>query len=439
MPRNPLSIQAGFSDALWDVLDPARAWIEEQAGPFEPALILLMGSAAYGEAAGVAFEEDGRRRYLPLSDLDVGIFARRMGTVDEREAFRRALRVAIEPYAERAGLTAYPIDAGFISLSDLPRMPMTLEICEIARRPFVLAGNPAVLGDWIKSEPAPFESVRLLVNRVAELMRARLARPGRPEQPAREQWARLPQPGDWREAHQAGKLVLDASKAYLALHGTLEGSIRRRLEAVDGPLCQRAVSDAEAQLSATRAEALLSTMRAWGLWRVEPAWPPPGADGRILAPLAERILIEGAQVCGVRAFAFDDVRSWRALLGSEGGPWRERARRWTRMVRQRPPGCSLPCALQLVRGWGPGCWPATLGGFLLCLYWTETYMRAGLDPGGRPSLWTEVLRGSPSDVGAALRHFLPACSNDCGQHHGFADPILGRLIDLVQWIDTAGA
>ncbi len=430
MPRNPLSIQAGFSDALWDVLDPARAWIEEQAGPFEPALVLLMGSAAYGEAAGVAFEEDGRRRYLPLSDLDVGIFARRMGTVDEREAFRRALRTATEPYAERAGLTGYPIDAGFISLPDLPRMPMTLEICEISRRPFVLAGDPAVLGDWIKAEPAPFESVRLLVNRVAELMRAHLSRPHLRERGARDEWARLPQPGDWREAHQAGKLVLDACKAYLALHGMLEGSIRRRLAAVDGPLCRRALPDAEA---------LLSTTRAWGLWRLDPAWPPPGADGRIVAPLARRILIDGAQACGVRAFRFDDARSWRVLLGSEGGPWRERARRWTRMVRRRPPGCSLPGALQLVRGWGPGCWPATLGSFLLCLYWTETYLRAGLDPGGSPSLWTEVLRGSPSDVGETLRRRLPACPNDGGQHHGFADPILGRLMDLVQWIDVAGA
>lgn len=433
MPRDPLSIQAGFSEALWAVLDPARGWIEAHADAFEPALILLMGSAAYGEAAGVPFEEDGRRRYLPLSDLDVGIFVRRMGTVAERDAFRRALRAACEPPARRAGLTGCPIDAGFISLPELRRMPMTLEICEIARRPFVLAGDPGVLRDWIKAEPAPFESVRLLVNRVAELLRTRLDSPGAPAaRPPRagDTWVRVPEPRDWRGAHQCGKLVLDACKAYLALHGTLEGSVQRRLAELDGPLCRQSIPDAEA---------LLATIRAWGDWRLAPAWPPPGADGRVLARLAERILVDGTRACGVRAFAFDDGRSWRALLGCEGGPSRERARRWARLVRGRPPGCSLPWALRLACSWGASCWPATLGSFALCLYWTETYLRAGLDPGGGPSLWAEVLREKPSGVAETLGRHLPACAAAGRERRGNAPPILGRLMGLVHWIDATGA
>ena len=505
MTSEPLSTQAEFSAALWSVLTPTITWLEEHTAPFEPEVILLMGSAAYGEANGVRLPGGEGARFLPLSDLDIGIFVRRMGSPAERERFGRRLREALEPHAMRAGLTECPVDAGFISLPALARMPATLELCEVARRPYVLSGRPEILGDWIPADAAPFEAVRLLINRVCELLSGSL-RPGPPRPTSGtegwdggraggwaegwaggraggwaggraggrvEGWVSAPGPLDWKQAHRTSKLVLDFGKAFMALHGVLEPSVQRRL-----PLIEQALGDP----SIPEAAELAVMMRWWSEWRREPTWPPPQASGRPLARLAERGLRDGAQACGVRAFSLEDEASWRAVLGCEGGPWRERTRRWWRMVARRPSQCPLGEALRFAHSWGASCWPATLGALLLCLHWTGTYLGADSAPAHPAGLWSAILeqdasdslggtghgsvrapKGSPasrsrSAVAGKIECLLPACNPDpredreqqgqpgeqgrqgCpGQQRGILPPILGRLMDLIDWIERAGA
>ena len=415
MSLAPLSTNSDFDEALRKVLSPAIEWIRASASRFRPRVILLMGSAACGEANGVL--HDGQ--LLPLSDLDVGIFVDEMGGPPERARFREALAAEMAPIAREAGLAHNPVDAGFISLPNLARMPVTLEMCETARRPCVLDGDAKALRMLIKTEPAPFEGIRLLFNRVAELMMAGPA--------ADESWPRVPGPKDWRRAHVTSKLVLDICKAFMAIHGHLEPSIQRRMEHIERPLCEQSVTDAAG---------LLTLIGRWARWRLSPSWPPPGVDGSELARLAERVLVDGARASGLARYSLGDAASWKPLLGREGGPGRERLRRWGRMLRVRPNGCSWVSAARFARAWGGAAWPGSLAALLLCLYWTETYLRAGLKGTQGGQLWSATLTSSPGEVGEAIDRLLPAFLSE-GERSSAPRP-LQKMAGFYQWVQQAG-
>jgi len=413
----PLSTNPDLDEALRKVLLPALDWIRNSASDFRPRVILLMGSSSCGEANGVL--HDGR--LLPLSDLDVGIFVDRMGTLRELNRFREALAAEMAPIAREAGLAHNPVDAGFISLPELVRMPATLEMCEAARRPCVLDGDANALRPLIKTDPAPFEGIRLVFNRVAEMM---MARPS-----ADESWPHVPGVEDWRRAHVTSKMVLDFCKAFMAIHGNLEPSIKRRMEHMQRPLCEQSVPDAAG---------LLSLIGWWATWRLSPSWPPPQVDGTELARLAERVLIDGARASGLARFSLGEAETWKQLLACEGGPGRERLRRWSRMIKTRPIGCSWAGALGFARSWGTSVWPGSLAALLICLYWTETYLRAGLKGTRTGELWSATLTSTPGDVGEAIDRLLPAYLSEQERPAASHPRPLRKMTGLYRWVQQVG-
>ena len=91
--RVPLATDPTFEARLRVLLEQAIPRIVERAAPLRPRLLVLMGSAASGEATAVAAREGLR----PLSDLDLGLFLSVAVAPAERARQRAELRTALAP------------------------------------------------------------------------------------------------------------------------------------------------------------------------------------------------------------------------------------------------------------------------------------------------------------------------------------------------------
>ncbi len=155
---------SGLSEILACVLPAVRA-----AAGDALETVLLSGSHATGEAVWAVRE--GRR--VSLSDLDLYVVMRDEAAVT---VARRALRLPPPDVLLRAGL-AGPVEAGFVTLDGLARMPARPGTVELARSALAVAGKPETLARLPRREPAEIdldERLRLLENRAFELLWARL-------------------------------------------------------------------------------------------------------------------------------------------------------------------------------------------------------------------------------------------------------------------------
>ncbi len=390
-----LSQDADLEAKLRHLLTAASAWLPTHTRELTPRLTLLMGSAACGEASGVRLPGG----WLPLSDLDLGVFVE--GETDEARCSQLAgeLRDAVEPVVAAEGLLSNPVDLGFASVSLLERVPPRLELYEAAADPRVLSGDPQVLEPLRQRDAPPFESLRLILNRIAETIVAEgtaESGEGAPTWPEND-----PGVEDWRRAHRWAKFVHDFGKAHLAARGQLVASFRQRLELLETRGAEPAV---------------IADYRAWTGWRLAPTWPPPPVDVGALARLAaETTRRVYADATGAGAFHAEDRRTWQRLLRSEGGAGRERARRWEWFVRRRPGGIRKRAVLPLALRWGAYAWPGSLVTLALALTWM--HREGGLPVGENPDT---LIRSEFAGVSAREDAF-------------------GCAADLALWARKAGA
>jgi hypothetical protein len=361
--RVPLAIDPAFDARLRALLERAVPRVLEQAAPLRPRLLVLMGSAASGEAAGVA----ARDGLLPLSDLDLGLFVAARVAPAERARQRADLRAALAPTVRELGLTHDPIDLGCYEQDAFTRLPLTLELATLVTRPCVLWGDASCLAARRHEAVPLFEPLRLVLNRVTET----LLPAGNPVDPGwleagGPRWAAEPVEADWRAAHRRAKLVLDLEQAHLAAHGLRVPSIRRRRELLASPAGER-----------------------WTPWRLRPAWPPPDAATHETTCLARETLEVIARRAGLAAFDPGDRRHWGRLLALETGTARERGRRWARLVRARP---SL-AGVALASRWAASAWPASLAALAVTLAWIDAQ---GAGPGDGARLRGRLVREAPS-------------------------------------------
>ncbi len=379
-----LAIHPDLDRALRTLLPEATGWVRANAprAGSEP-LLLLMGSCAVGEASGVPLSG----RLLPLSDLDLGLFLDRGPSSSEAAALRRALAERLAPTVARLGLVRDPVDLGIYDLEFARRMPPTLELLEAARRPVALSGDPAPLIGPAGDAPRAFEGARLALNRLAEAL-APDPPPGDdgvagpriggwgPYGEEAAAWPPAANPELWQAAHRASKLPIDLHKAAQAVAGRLVASIEERAALLKAPAEGDAAADGE----------LASLLGDWYRWRLDPCWPPPALPTAPLVGLVRQVLDGAAGAAGQTGFDPSSPTAWRALLASEGGPERERIRRWQRMLTARPAGMGPGRALRLALAWLPrGAWPRSLALVTFAAAWLE--QKAG--------------RGGESDLGRA--------------------------------------
>jgi len=329
------------------ILNASRAW--------EPRTLLLLGSAASGEVHG---RRSGGIWEL-YSDLDLGLFVATVPPVDGRAQLRHALDQALAGIWASLGLRPNPLDVGVFHLGSLGAMPCTIELAAAAAEPCALWGDPALVAQALGPYDAPYEALRLVLNRVNETLLP-AGEPARllPGVGGARDWPERPERGDWQAAHRWSKLPLDAVKAW----GIARGA--------PAPI---------AALPGARA-----VWQSWGAWRQEPTWPPPpraeaetsAAIGALLERLGEQLLD--------RPWAWVEPSDWLALLRREAGTARARWRRWRRLLANAPPELSR---LRLMRwGWQHrAVWPASLVALITA--------GASLDivRGERGAQWTRVL------------------------------------------------
>ncbi len=324
----PLSPDVRFDAALQSLLDEAVSWITARVAP--PFALLLLGSAAQGEACGVEIEG----RLDALSDLDLGLFIEGPAGEAVRRPLAEGLRAAVRGQVAELGLTRDPIDLGLFSLPYQRRVPPTLELMEAFHRPHLLAGDRGLIELAIPPRPAPFEAWRLVMNRIVET-----------DGKLPAGWGPMPA---WRDAYRWAKLPVDLGKAELAAAGILEPSIAAR------------------------------EPDAWTTWRLSPTWPPPTASAADCAARAAGVL----QAVGGE-MAPGEARYWRAILGAEGGPWRERLRRWREVTRAGGRRVALR--------WGGRAWPASFAKMGFALAWMQEAGASVGDPDQlRAFLATEI-------------------------------------------------
>lgn len=392
--RLPLATDPAFAARLRTLLERAVPHVVELAAPLRPRLLVVMGSAAAGEAVAVA----AREGLLPLSDLDLGLFVAGRVLPAERARVRAELRAALAPTVRELGLIHDPIDLGCYSLEAFARQPLTLELATLVVRPCVLWGDPACLAGRRRDAVPPFEPLRLVLNRVTET----LLPAGEAVDPdwlgaAAHAWAPEPVEADWRRAHRCAKLALDLEQAHLAAHGLLVPSIRRR-----GELFASRVGEGE----------------DWVAWRLRPGWPPPG-DTRSgeTARLARATLDRIARGAGLDEFDPADRRHWRRLLALETGTARERGRRWARLLRARPTRTSLALASR----WAGSAWPASLAALAVTLAWLDA---RGAGPGDGARLRAWLVREAPACQDLPVPHWNGAWARALGA--------------WVEWVRAAG-
>jgi hypothetical protein len=407
-----LSRQPALDTALRTLLTEAVPRILERNARLQPRLLLLMGSAAVGEASGVAIGGE----WLPLSDLDLALFTERPGAHDWGPRMRRTLEADLGAHRQALGLTVNPLDVGLLPRAFYARTPLTLELAEALTHGVVLWGDAALLAPRRGELPRRFEALRLLGNRVRET----LLPPGeasalRFDPPAGPAWASTPGPEAWREAHRWGKLVLDGAKAYLAAGGLLEPSLAKRA----ARLAQGAGT--LAPLDAAAAE----QVRRWSAWRLEPAWPPPPLALDAVARVGLGVVTPAAVAAGARDWPAPDRAVWRRMLAEEGGAPRERLRCWLRLARRGGPPQAPGAGLRLALAWGARAWPVSLATLALSSVWFAAIADR---------------EAAAGDAGAALRDWLRGALAPCrrASAHGWDASWARGLEDWFTWLAAAG-
>jgi hypothetical protein len=408
----PLSPDPRFDQALSRLLTRSLHHLIDAAGPLRPRALLLMGSAACGEAVGVHVPEGG---WLALSDLDLGLFVERTASAIERERLQAGLREALAPVLRELGLSASPIDAGIYSLSRLRGIPRTLELAEIDTQTMLLWGDRDAIAERLGPLDLAFEAQRLVLNRVVEAIAPppaagdlALAPPTCPV------WREVPGHEDWRAAHRWAKLPLDMAKAASMLRGAHAPSCSQRLA-----WFEREAASGTMDLGALGSPDLLAQVRDWTAWRLQPAWPPPGVDVRPIAAGIAALLEQAARGDGIEPLMPASRAAWLRALAREGGGGWERARRWKRLLARRQRGVALPRALGFAWRWGR-VWPATL---VTCAVATAWIAAAGEDPRAR-------------ELRALLAREMPICQ-DLGEASW--DEAWSRALQrLLVWVREAG-
>ncbi len=400
--RHALSADPEFEARLNVLLERSLPIILAAAQDWRPRALLILGSAAWGEASGVAIDD----HYLPLSDLDLGLIVESPVSPQQRDRLRRELSDNVRPWIAELRLTADPLDLGFFDLPYLPRMPRTLELAEVFSRPRLLWGDAACLSAAGARIPPPFEALRLLCNRVIEWLAAAPGEASSQRGMTPPVWPASPAECTWRYAHRWGKLVLDEGKAWLAAQGVHESALRARDELL------------RARLGGQTA-AMITT---WTAWRLAPHWPPPPVDLGALAALGQAVVGAVARDAGIESFDGAQRAHWLRLLAQEGGPHRERLRRWVRVVRTRPAGISRTRALRMASRWAHVAWPASLVGLGVCLAW--------LDAAG-------PARGVSRALHARLAREVPLC--DDLPVSAWNEAWVEALRGLAAWMRSAGA
>jgi hypothetical protein len=342
-PRQPLSPDSNFHGALMELLDAALPRLLAWAEPLRPRGLLLLGSARWGEAVAATLP-DGR--WLPLSDLDLGLFVD-VAATSNQHARLRELCMEIGEVSARLRLARNPLDVGLYPLSALHEIPRTIELDEAIRAPHALWGEVHGLEQRCGPFDAHFEALRLILNRVLEVATP----PGGGGRyalhaPMDSAWPGTPDAEDWFEAYRRVKLPIDCAKALLARHGIASPTVSGRV----GDL-ERAAREGCVRPPAGGGNAQLRTAVRW---RSAPAWPPPRLEVEELAALSRAYLAEIEP-----AVLAADRRAWAHLLRRERGAPRERLRRWRRMLAHRPPGVSAYRAARFGWRWSRA-WPASL-------------------------------------------------------------------------------
>jgi len=368
----PLSPQAELDRALRELLRDAAAWVWERSAGLScgPSLLLILGSAASGEATGVPLGA----QLLPLSDLDLGLFLAEGPTNEQADALRRELADHLRPAIARLALTHDPVDLGIYHLDFVRRMPPTLELGEAARSPRVLAGDPELLRGLAAPAPLPFEALRLALNRLAEAFAELEPAAWRSGPHAAvlngelRDWPAEPDASTWRWAHRYAKLPVDLLKALLAARGTLEPSLARRVVLARPALRAAGLDPGEPGRWAGLDAAV--SIEAWIRWRLAPQWPPPRLPLGGIGDMTRAVLAAVCQQLTCQPPVADRPQTWAAVLAAEGGPTRERLRRWMRMVAHRPAGVGRKAALHMALRWAPRqAWPGSLALLAFGLSW----------------------------------------------------------------------
>ncbi|MBM3317092.1 MAG: hypothetical protein FJY75_04485 [Candidatus Eisenbacteria bacterium] len=418
-----LSPQPALDGALRGLLAAAIPRLIDAAGGLRPRALLLLGSAAAGEACGV---EAGGGRWIPLSDIDLALIVDSAPRAAERARVRDAVALALERERARLGLAADPLDIAIVARRALRELPVTIEWAEAFARPTLLWGELSGPAGEAGAFRPPFEALRLLLNRIAELaLESSGPAPTGGEAPA--DWPASPEERDWRRAHRWAKLPLDAWKAWLAARGEIEPSAAGRLVFLEGmgrAECMERMERPERPESPERPEppapaetperpgrtehpraasrppgaAALDAaapgwrglVADWTAWRLRPAWPPPQADPAAVGALADAVL--GDLLSGLigEDFRWSEARHWRLALAAEGGSARERLRRWRAVLASRPGGVGRARAARLAIRWRRA-WPASLGILVAGLAWTAAVRR----PEEAPALRARLAREFP--------------------------------------------
>ena len=414
----PLSPDPEFDSRLRVLLDVAVPRIIDHVKDLQPRLLVLMGSAAAGEASGVAMGEmggaAGESEILPLSDLDLGLFVERPSTAARRRELQRFLDGALEERICELRLRHNPLDVGIFPLFFVTRMPLTLELAEVMRQPIVLWGDTSCLDPLRFRIPRPFEALRLLTNRAVEaFLPAGVETPLDPVGLAPNAWTSQPGREDWVEAHRWSKSVLDGGKALFAAHGVHEVAVGRR--------CEMLAGEEDLLAGVDPAGEIRRMLETWTAWRLAPVWPPPAPARSALAGLGTEVVRVVLRAVGRDSFEVGQAGAWRALLGNEGGDPRERLRRWMWLMGTRPPQLSLLAAIRLAARWVPVGWPGSLGTLAVGL--------ARISAGGAGT-GAEELR-------ALLAREIPFCRLlPTGEWN---DDWWRALARMIQWIRNAGA
>jgi len=431
-----------LNDLLRSLLAEAVSWLQNRTHEHPYRALVLLGSGAASEACGVRLPEAGGRddgsgtaqspaKWMPLSDLDLGLICHRPEDYPHLTLLRDQFNREFDQLVSKLGLTHNPLDLGIINLSHLKRSSMTLEVCEAVRQPVFLDGDQAAFSELSACDPAPFEALRLLANRVAETV----APTGLEREKQIESTAGALSPSDWFRAYRHCKLILDMGKVLLAAEGSLEPSYRKRLK----QLSLRCRSANSLQM-----EEVEKMIAAWTRWREAPSWPPPELPPAACSVLADQCLgaICGALGISERQLNRSDATSvWRTILSLEGGPAMERLRHWRSLLLNRPESVSfLPAAAKSMR-WFFSAWPATLGALSLMLFWS----RAMSENSSQMKLTWLGAAGRSADrfadrlplarISAEGREQL---ATDEMMGGGISSPGYSRSLDFLEWNRKAG-
>lgn len=354
LPTQRLSPDPEYDRRLRILLERLLPPLLEHAQSLKPRFLALMGSAAVGEAVAVSREG----QWLPLSDLDLGLVVTLPATRACRDRLQGRIDALLHPLCEELQVCHSPVDIGVVPLFYLARLPVTLEIGELIRRPVVLWGDPLGLRG-LDSRPRPFEPLRLFANRLVELLRpagsdAKGSTGWLTPLVDPPQWPAAPAEGDWQNAYRWAKLQVDMGKVFLAAAGLFEASAEQR---------SRLIGDLDG-LRARLGDPERDWLAAWTRWRLTPSWPPPAPQPQLRLELPWRALTAACAALGVAAEELGRSAAWRRLLSAEGGSRRERLRRWGWFLRSRPADVGRGAALGLAALWAGSAWPwsqASLG------------------------------------------------------------------------------